>query len=70
MVDVADASPDAAALRARTYELLHTAPGIPVVDVGCGTGRAVASSTPTTSGLNSRSCSGRRLPTRRACRPG
>ncbi|MEV4325426.1 methyltransferase domain-containing protein [Microbispora rosea] len=42
LLDAADASPGAAALRARTYELLHIAPGIPAVDVGCGTGRAVA----------------------------
>ncbi|RSM55674.1 SAM-dependent methyltransferase [Actinoplanes sp. ATCC 53533] len=38
----AENTPGAAALRARSYELLRPAPGAPVVDVGCGTGRAVA----------------------------
>ncbi|WP_205826031.1 methyltransferase domain-containing protein [Microbispora catharanthi] len=42
LLDVADASAGAAALRARSYELLHIAPGVRAVDVGCGTGRAVA----------------------------
>ncbi|WP_036323513.1 methyltransferase domain-containing protein [Microbispora sp. ATCC PTA-5024] len=42
MLDVADAVPGAADLRARSYELLGIAPGVSVVDVGCGTGRAVA----------------------------
>ncbi|WP_243716506.1 methyltransferase domain-containing protein [Actinomadura sp. KC345] len=41
-LDAVDESPGAAALRARSYELLHAAPGAPVVDVGCGSGRAVA----------------------------
>ncbi|MFC5744912.1 methyltransferase domain-containing protein [Actinomadura rugatobispora] len=45
-LDLADARPDAAALRARSYDLLGSA-GVPalgtrVVDVGCGAGRAVA----------------------------
>jgi len=38
----AENTPGAAALRARSYQLLRLAPGVPVVDVGCGTGRAVA----------------------------
>lgn len=42
VLDAADALPGAAQLRARTYELLRLAPGQTVVDVGCGTGRAVA----------------------------
>ncbi|WP_191246895.1 methyltransferase domain-containing protein [Amycolatopsis deserti] len=42
VLDAADALPGAAELRARTYELLHVAPGARVVDVGCGSGRAVA----------------------------
>ncbi|MDQ0382010.1 methyltransferase domain-containing protein [Amycolatopsis thermophila] len=42
VLDAADALPGAAELRARTYELLHIAPGAPIVDVGCGSGRAVA----------------------------
>lgn len=42
VLDAADAMPGAALLRARTYELLRLAPGATVVDVGCGTGRAVA----------------------------
>ena len=41
-LDVVDDSPGAAALRARSYELLHAAQGALVVDVGCGAGRAVA----------------------------
>lgn len=40
LLDRADVLPGAAELRARTYDLLH--PGSPVVDVGCGAGRAVA----------------------------
>jgi SAM-dependent methyltransferase len=39
-LDEVDDRPDAAALRARSYELIH-GPG-PVADVGCGSGRAVA----------------------------
>jgi ubiquinone/menaquinone biosynthesis C-methylase UbiE len=42
VLDAADALPGAARLRARTYELLRLAPGATVIDVGCGTGRAVA----------------------------
>jgi ubiquinone/menaquinone biosynthesis C-methylase UbiE len=42
VLDAADAMPGAAQLRARTYELLRLAPAATVVDVGCGTGRAVA----------------------------
>jgi len=41
-LDAVDESPGAAALRARSYELLRAARGAQVVDVGCGTGRAVA----------------------------
>lgn len=40
LLDRADALPGAAELRARIYDLLY--PGSPVVDVGCGAGRAVA----------------------------
>ncbi|MFF0268287.1 methyltransferase domain-containing protein [Kribbella sp. NPDC004536] len=42
LLDAADAMPGAAELRTRSYELLELAAGDPVVDVGCGTGRAVA----------------------------
>src|SRR6187549_2233349 len=42
MLDVAESMPDAVALRERGYELLRLAPGATVLDVGCGTGRAVA----------------------------
>jgi ubiquinone/menaquinone biosynthesis C-methylase UbiE len=42
VLDATDAMPGAARLRARSYELLRLAPGATVVDVGCGTGRAVA----------------------------
>jgi ubiquinone/menaquinone biosynthesis C-methylase UbiE len=42
MLDAAEAMPGAATLRARSYELLRLSPGDTVVDVGCGTGRAVA----------------------------
>ena len=41
-LDAVDESPGAAALRARSYELLRAAQGAQVVDVGCGAGRAVA----------------------------
>lgn len=41
-LDAVDESPGAAALRARSYELLQAARGAFVVDVGCGAGRAVA----------------------------
>ncbi|HEX6468600.1 MAG TPA: methyltransferase domain-containing protein [Streptosporangiaceae bacterium] len=41
-LDAVEQSPGAAALRARSYEPLCTAPGGLVIDVGCGTGRAVA----------------------------
>ena len=41
-LDAVDESPGAGALRARSYELLGVARGAPVVDVGCGAGRAVA----------------------------
>jgi ubiquinone/menaquinone biosynthesis C-methylase UbiE len=41
-IDTADLMPAAARLRARSYELLRLPPGATVVDVGCGTGRAVA----------------------------
>jgi SAM-dependent methyltransferase len=42
ILDAADAMPGASALRARSYDLLDVAPGQVVVDVGCGTGLAVA----------------------------
>ncbi|WP_344209923.1 methyltransferase domain-containing protein [Nonomuraea bangladeshensis] len=41
-LDAVDARPGAAALRARSYELLELSAGAGVVDVGCGAGRAVA----------------------------
>jgi ubiquinone/menaquinone biosynthesis C-methylase UbiE len=41
-LDAVEESPGAAALRARSYELLRAAPGTLVADVGCGAGRAVA----------------------------
>ncbi|MGP3955273.1 methyltransferase domain-containing protein [Nonomuraea sp. 3N208] len=41
LLDVADAMPAGAALRARSYELLDLQDGAGVVDVGCGAGRAV-----------------------------
>jgi SAM-dependent methyltransferase len=42
LLDVVDALPGASELRIRSYELLGAARGACVVDVGCGTGRAVA----------------------------
>lgn len=42
LLDLADALPAAAMLRARSYELLRLQPGDAAVDVGCGAGRAVA----------------------------
>ncbi|MEV8596100.1 methyltransferase domain-containing protein [Streptomyces sp. NPDC052012] len=42
VLDAADQMPSATRLRARSYELLSLVPGATVVDVGCGTGRAVA----------------------------
>jgi ubiquinone/menaquinone biosynthesis C-methylase UbiE len=41
-LDAVEDSPGAAALRARSYELLRAAQGALVADVGCGAGRAVA----------------------------
>ncbi|MEU8611957.1 methyltransferase domain-containing protein [Actinoplanes sp. NPDC048791] len=41
-LDAAENTPGAATLRARSYELLRLSTGATVVDVGCGTGRAVA----------------------------
>ena len=41
-LDAVDESPGTAALRARSYELLGSAQGALVADVGCGAGRAVA----------------------------
>jgi ubiquinone/menaquinone biosynthesis C-methylase UbiE len=41
-LDAAETMPAAARLRARGYELLRLPAGATVVDVGCGTGRAVA----------------------------
>lgn len=40
-LDAADLTPAAARLRARSYELLRLTASATVVDVGCGTGRAV-----------------------------
>jgi ubiquinone/menaquinone biosynthesis C-methylase UbiE len=42
MLEAAETMPGAATLRARSYQLLQLVPGATVVDVGCGTGRAVA----------------------------
>ncbi|MGJ6963641.1 methyltransferase domain-containing protein [Streptosporangium sp. G11] len=42
LLDALDALPDSVRMRARSYDLLHLTPGAPVVDVGCGTGLAVA----------------------------
>ncbi|AII11176.1 methyltransferase domain-containing protein [Rhodococcus opacus] len=42
LLDVIDTYPGAAALRARSFDLLGAARATAVVDVGCGTGRAVA----------------------------
>jgi ubiquinone/menaquinone biosynthesis C-methylase UbiE len=42
LLDAAETMPAAARLRARTYRLLRLTPGATVVDVGCGTARAVA----------------------------
>src|SRR5688500_5897046 len=42
MLDTAESMPGAVALRERGYELLKLKPDATVVDVGCGTGRAVA----------------------------
>jgi ubiquinone/menaquinone biosynthesis C-methylase UbiE len=41
-LDAAEAAPGAVAIRERSYQLLRPAPAATVVDVGCGTGRAVA----------------------------
>lgn len=41
-LDAAEAMPAAARLRARSYQLLRLPPDGTVVDVGCGTARAVA----------------------------
>ncbi|MFI0084628.1 methyltransferase domain-containing protein [Streptomyces bobili] len=42
LLDAADTLPGVRELRAMSYELLHAEPGTSAVDVGCGTGRAVA----------------------------
>src|SRR5262245_22438253 len=42
LLDVGDNIPGASELRRRSYELLDLAPEAAVVDVGCGSGRAVA----------------------------
>lgn len=42
LLDAAETMPAAARLRARSYQLLRLHPGGTVVDVGCGTARAVA----------------------------
>ncbi|WP_214319429.1 methyltransferase domain-containing protein [Nonomuraea sediminis] len=42
LLDIGDNIPGAGELRARSYELLGIAPDAAVVDVGCGSGRAVA----------------------------
>lgn len=41
-LDAADAAPGAAELRAYSYDLLHLSRDTSVIDVGCGSGRAVA----------------------------
>lgn len=41
-LDAAEATPDATALRERSYQLLRPRPGATIIDVGCGAGRAVA----------------------------
>src|SRR6185436_13656210 len=41
-LDAAESLPGAVALRERGYDLLRPGAGDTVVDVGCGTGRAVA----------------------------
>lgn len=41
-LDAAESEPDAVRLRHRSYDLLNLSPNASVVDVGCGTGRAVA----------------------------
>ncbi|MGW4946496.1 methyltransferase domain-containing protein [Actinoplanes sp. NPDC004185] len=41
-LDAAENTPGAVTLRARSYELLRLSTGATVIDVGCGTGRAVA----------------------------
>lgn len=42
LLDAAETMPAAARLRARSYQVLRLPPGATVVDVGCGTARAVA----------------------------
>jgi len=42
VLDAAETMPAAARLRARSYQLLRPPPGATVIDVGCGTARAVA----------------------------
>lgn len=42
VLDAAETMPAAARLRARSYQLLRLPPGARVIDVGCGTARAVA----------------------------
>ena len=42
LLDAAETMPAAARLRARSHQLLRLPPGATVVDVGCGTARAVA----------------------------
>lgn len=41
-LDTAETEPGAVRLRHRSYDLLNLSPGALVVDMGCGTGRAVA----------------------------
>ncbi|WP_433319860.1 hypothetical protein [Micromonospora chersina] len=41
-LDAAETEAGVVRLRHRSYELLDLSPGASVVDVGCGTGRAVA----------------------------
>jgi ubiquinone/menaquinone biosynthesis C-methylase UbiE len=52
MLDTAESTPFASDFRVRGYTLLRRAPGAPVVDVGCGAGRAVAELGPSAVGVD------------------
>lgn len=52
LLDAVDTLPAATALRARSYELLRLGPGQPVVDVGCGAGKAVSELGPRAIGVD------------------